>query len=156
MKAFLVPVDFSPITDPVIDSAMAFARAFNGTVMLLHIVQAPIITTAEYAVPVDAIQDAVNVSKNASEKKLAEYTGRFQQAGLACTGKTLIGAPVALIRGEAANNKADFIIMGSHGHGKVYDFLVGSTASGVLKKARCGVIIIPAEDKRAGLSQPRE
>ena len=147
MKTFLVPVDFSPITDQVIESAMAFARAFNGKVMLLHVVQAPVITTAEYALPVEVIQEAVSVSKNASEKKLAHYVGQFHQAGLACTGKTMVGAPVPLIREEAVKNSADFILMGSHGHGKLYDFLVGSTASGVIKKAKCGVIIIPSVDK---------
>jgi nucleotide-binding universal stress UspA family protein len=43
--------------------------------------------------------------------------------------------------------KADYVIMGSHGHGKLYDFLVGSTASGIIKKATCGVIIVPPTDK---------
>ncbi len=147
MKTFLVPVDFSPITEKVVESAMAFARAFNGKVVLLHIVQAPVIATAEYALPAEVIQEAVTISKNASQKKLTHYTEHFLKAGIVCTNKTLIGAPVALIREEAGQAHADFILMGSHGHGKLYDFLVGSTASGVLKKAKCGVIIIPPTDK---------
>jgi len=56
---------------------------------------------------------------------------------------------VPLIREAAAKSGADFILMGSHGHGKLYDFLVGSTASGVIKKARCGVIIIPPVDRES-------
>ena len=147
MKTFLVPVDFSSITEKVIDSALAFARAFQGKVELLHIVQAPVIATAEYALPAEVIQEAVTVSKNESLKKLTAYTELFMKAGVECTGKTLIGAPVTLIRDEAVKANADFIIMGSHGHGKLYDFLVGSTASGVIKRAKCGVIIIPPVDK---------
>ena len=149
MKTFLVPVDFSTITELVIDSAMAFARAFGGKVVLLHIVQTPVVATAEYALPAEVIQEAVTVSKNASQQKLAAYAALFQKAGLECSSQTLIGAPVQLIRDEAARSGADFVIMGSHGHGKLYDFLVGSTASGVLKKAKCGVIIIPPTDKAA-------
>lgn len=149
MKTFLVPVDFSSVTEQVIDSAMAFARAFSGKVELLHIVQAPIIATAEYALPAEVIQEAVTVSKNASQQKLAAYAELFQKAGLDCSSQTLVGAPVPLIRDEAARCGADFVIMGSHGHGKLYDFLVGSTASGVIKKAKCGVIIIPPIDKAA-------
>ncbi len=147
MKTFLVPVDFSSITERVVDSALAFARAFGGRVVLLHIVQTPVIATAEYALPAEVIQEAVTVSKGASQKKLAGYTELFQQAGIECTSKTLIGAPVPLIRDEAAKANADFVIMGSHGHGKLYDFLVGSTASGIIKKTKCGVIIIPPVDK---------
>lgn len=147
MKTFLVPVDFSSVTERVIDSALAFARAFNGKVELLHIVQAPVIATAEYALPAEVIQEAVTVSKSASQKKLAAYIEVFQKAGVECSSKTLIGAPVPLIRDEAVRSGADFVIIGSHGHGKLYDFLVGSTASGVIKKTKCGVIIIPPIDK---------
>lgn len=53
----------------------------------------------------------------------------------------------AVILDEAAKHHADFVIMGSHGHGKLYDFLVGSTASGLIKQARCGVIVIPPPDR---------
>lgn len=147
MKTFLVPVDFSAITEKVIDSALGFARAFGGKVVLLHVVQAPVIATAEYALPAEVIQEAVTVSKSASQKKMGAYTELFEKAGIECTSKTLIGAPVPLIRDEAAKSGADFVIMGSHGHGKLYDFLVGSTASGVIKKTKCGVIIIPPADK---------
>jgi nucleotide-binding universal stress UspA family protein len=35
--------------------------------------------------------------------------------------------------------------MGSHGHTAFYDLLVGSTTQGVLKKAPCPVLIVPAE-----------
>src|ERR1035437_3611517 len=112
MKTFLVPVDFSSITGRVIDSAMDFARAFQGKVELLHIVQAPVIASAEYALPADVIQEAVTVSKNASEGKLVAYSALFQQAGIDCTSKTLIGAPVPLIREESAKSGADFILMG--------------------------------------------
>jgi len=147
MKTFLVPVDFSSVTERVIDSALAFARAFNGKVELLHIVQAPVVATAEYALPAEVIQEAVSVSSAASQKKLESYVGLFLKEGIECTSKTLVGAPVPLIRDEAAKAHVDFILMGSHGHGKLYDFLVGSTASGVLKKAKCGVIIFPPTDK---------
>ena len=143
MKTFLVPVDFSPVTEKVIDSAMAFARAFGGQVVLLHIVQAPIVATAEYALPAEVVQEAVTVSRLASAQKLSAYTELFQKAGIACTNETLVGAPVPLIRETAGRCHAHFVIIGSHGHGKLYDFLVGSTASGVLRKTRCGVIIIP-------------
>ena len=149
MKTFLVPVDFSPITDRVIASALDFARAFKGRVVLLHVVQAPVIASAEYALPADVIQEAVTVSKNASQKKMAAYTEYFTKEGIPCTCQTLIGAPVPLIRDESAKPGTDFIIMGSHGHGKLYDFLVGSTASGVIKQSKCGVIIIPPLDKHS-------
>jgi nucleotide-binding universal stress UspA family protein len=149
MKTFLVPVDFSPVTDEVIDSAVGFARAFGGKVVLVHVVQPPVVATAEYALPVEIIQEAMDANEKAAKTKLAVFNDLFRTAGIACEIKVLIGPPVTLIREEAEKTRADYIIMGSHGHGKLYDFLVGSTASGIIKKARCGVIIIPPLDKRA-------
>jgi nucleotide-binding universal stress UspA family protein len=147
MKNFLVPIDFSAVTDQVIDETVSLARACGGKVNLLNVVQPPAVATAEYALPVEVIQEALNVTDKAAREKLAKYAGKYTEAGIACETEVLVGQPVALILEQAAKVHADYIVMGSHGHGKLYDFLVGSTASGILKKTKCGVIILPSEGK---------
>ncbi|MBA4137730.1 MAG: hypothetical protein C0518_10480 [Opitutus sp.] len=146
MKAFLVPVDFSAVTDEVVDTAVTFARAFEGKVTLIHVVQPPVVTS-EFALPVEVLQEAVTAGEKAAKAKLETLVELFRNAGIACEMRVAHGPPVTLIREEAERMKADYIIMGSHGHGKLYDFLVGSTASGVMKKAKCGLIIVPPTDK---------
>lgn len=146
MKTFLVPVDFSPVTEEVIDTAVSFARAFGGGVSLVHVVQPPVVTS-EFALPVEVLQEAITAGEKAARTKLEGYATRLREAGLACTLSVVHGPPVTMIREEAEKAKADYIILGSHGHGKLYDFLVGSTASGIIKKATCGVIIVPPADK---------
>ncbi len=146
MKAFLVPVDFSPVTEEVIDTAVNFARAFEGKVTLIHVVQPPVVTS-EFALPVDVLQEALTAGEKAARTKLERYAEMLRTAGLASEVRVVHGPPVTMIREEAERMKADYIIIGSHGHGKLYDFLVGSTASGVIKKAKCGVIIVPHAEK---------
>lgn len=146
MKTFLVPVDFSAVTDEVIDTAVTFARAFEGQVSLMHVVQPPVVTS-EFALPVEVLQEAMSAGEKAAKQKLDGFVEMFRHAGIACEARVAHGPPVTMIRDEADRLKADYIIMGSHGHGKLYDFLVGSTASGVMKKAKCGLIIIPPTDK---------
>lgn len=146
MKAFLVPVDFSPVTEEVIDTAVNFARAFEGKVTLVHVVQPPVVTS-EFALPVDVLQEALTAGEKAAQKKLEHYAALLRDAGLGCEVRVVHGPPVTMIREEAERARADYIIIGSHGHGKLYDFLVGSTASGVIKKAKCGVIIVPHAEK---------
>jgi len=148
MKTFLVPVDFSAVSEEIIDTAVSFARSFGGQVCLLHVVQLPIITS-EYALPVEAVEESVSAGENAAVIKLKSYAATFHAAGLAVETVVRHGPPVNVILEEAARLKADFIIMGSHGHGRLYDLLVGSTASGVLKDAGCGVVVMPPEDKAA-------
>lgn len=145
MKTFLVPIDFSAVTEDVIDTAVSFARAFAGKVALIHVVQPPVVTS-EFALPVEVMQEAVAVGERAATAKLASYVEMFRAAGLACEAVVRHGAPVTMIREEAERVQADYIIMGSHGHGKLYDFLVGSTASGVMKRAGCGIVIVPRKE----------
>lgn len=146
MKTFLVSVDFSAVTDAVIDSSISFAKAFAGKVVLLHVVQPPIIVTGEYALPVEVMQEAFNAGAATAKTRIGEVLTVLRKADVDCAEVIRHGPPVETIRAVAAEVAADFIIMGSHGHGKLYDLFIGSTASGVLKKAKCGVIIIPPAD----------
>ncbi|HEY8994675.1 MAG TPA: universal stress protein [Lacunisphaera sp.] len=148
MKTFLVPVDLSPVTDKVIETALDFARAFQGRVALLHIIQPPVVAGGEYTLPAQIVEETVGYSRKNAEVRLARHQESLSRAGVESTLNITVGAPVPLILAEAARTGADYVIMGSHGHGKLYDFLVGSTASGVLKKAPCGVIVIPPADKQ--------
>ncbi len=149
MKTFLVPVDFSAVTEKVIVAAQAFARAFQGRIALLHIIEPPVVAGGEYALPVEVVDEAVNVTRKGALEKLTAWQASLRQAGVDCSVAVGVGSPVRRILEEAAKVGADYVIMGSHGHGKLYDFLVGSTASGVIKRAKCGVIIIPPADKHA-------
>jgi nucleotide-binding universal stress UspA family protein len=147
MKMFLVPVDLSSVTDKVIEAALAFGRAFEGRITLLHVIQPPIVAGSEYALPSPVVEEAVVHNQNNAQARLAAQQETLRQAGVVTDIRVMVGLPVQLILDEAVRTGADYVIMGSHGHGKLYDFLVGSTASGVIKRARCGVIVIPPPDK---------
>ncbi|MDH3345803.1 MAG: universal stress protein, partial [Kiritimatiellaceae bacterium] len=55
----------------------------------------------------------------------------------------LKGDAADLILEKAEEVKADMIVMGSHGHGMLRKVLTGSVTEAVLRKASCGVLIIP-------------
>ncbi len=147
MKTFLVPVDFSAVTERVIEAALAQAKAFRGRVALLNIVQPPVVAGGEYALPVEVVEEAVATNQRTALQKLDGRLETFRAAGIECSAATVVGAPDHAILAAADQAGADCIIMGSHGHGRLYDFLVGSTASGVIKRAKCAVLVIPPADK---------
>jgi nucleotide-binding universal stress UspA family protein len=57
---------------------------------------------------------------------------------------TLIGLAVDDILEQAAKYKADYIILGSHGHGALYHLFSGSVVTGILKRAKCPIIVVPS------------
>jgi nucleotide-binding universal stress UspA family protein len=50
-----------------------------------------------------------------------------------------------MILREAQKRRAAYIVIGSHGHSAFYDLVVGSTASLVLKRAACPVLVVPSQ-----------
>lgn len=51
MKTILAPIDFSAVSDAVIDAAMLLARAASARIVLLSVVQPPFITSGYGPMP---------------------------------------------------------------------------------------------------------
>ncbi len=54
------------------------------------------------------------------------------------------GSPLHVIQEKARELGADFIILGSHGHGVIASLLLGSVAEGMVRKAEVPTLVIPA------------
>lgn len=147
MKTLLVPVDLSSAGTAVCAAACDLAKAVDGRLILLHVVKPPPLVMSEvYAVtPADA-QDMLAMANVAADKSLKALAARCAKRGLDVRTVREVGPPVDAILHHA--KKADYVVMGSHGHGAMYDLLVGSTTHGVLRKARCPVIVVPPGRRR--------
>jgi len=152
MKTILTPIDFSGITDAVVAAAAILARTQEGRVVLLHVSQPPIITS-EYAPYLENISEIAAVSEKAAAKQLNRLAERLQQAGVGVETVQLNGVPVTEILAQAGQVKADYLVLGSHGHTAFYDLLVGSTTHGILLKAPCPVVVVPAKNAGAAASR---
>jgi nucleotide-binding universal stress UspA family protein len=147
LKAIVAPVDFSSATDSVVAEAARLAVAIEGQVVLLSVIQPPVITT-EYAPLMENMAEITAAGEKAAAKQLARLQDILQQQGVSTETVQLNGAPVQHIIEQAKKFAADYIVMGSHGHTALYDLLVGSTTHGVLLRATCPVVIMPATKAR--------
>ena len=143
MKTILAPIDFSGITENVTAEAVTLARALNARVVLFSVVQPPIILN-EYAGFVDNIAEINAAGEKNADRQLAKVEEKIRAEFVTVESSRAVGAPIPLIVEEASRCDADYIVMGSHGHTALYDLLVGSTTHGVLMRAKCPVIIVPA------------
>jgi len=149
MKTILAPVDFSGATDAVVAEATALARALDGRIVLLTIIQPPAITN-EYSALMDNLAEIVAAGEKNAAKRLAELESRLKADRVPVETMQLNGPPIRMIVEQARKLDADYIVMGSHGHTALYDLLVGSTTHlvgstthGVLMRATCPVVITP-------------
>lgn len=144
MKTILVPVDLSGATIRVCDAACALARLMEARLVLLHIVQLPpVMMNDYYAFDAGALSEAMRAGEKYAARRLLVLARRCRRKNLKVRTVRLTGFPVTGILTQAHSTKAAYIVLGSHGHGAVYDLIVGSTTHGVLRKARCPVLVVP-------------
>jgi nucleotide-binding universal stress UspA family protein len=142
MKTILVPVDLSAATSRVCAAACELARLMKGRMVLLHVVAPPpIIMNDYYAFDTGHMAQAMAAVEKSATAKLRTLARRLAKR---CRVQTVqvTGQPVGAILTKASALKAAYIVLGSHGHGAVFDLIVGSTTHGVLRKARCPVLVV--------------
>jgi nucleotide-binding universal stress UspA family protein len=148
MKNILVPVDFSPITEAVIETAAALAAGMGSAIWLLH-VAAPDPEFVGYDAGPQNVRDQVAGELRDEHRRIQERAAELRGRGLEVTALQVQGATAETIVREAERLQADLIVLGSHGHGALRRALLGSTSEGVLHHARCPVLILPARPDAA-------
>ena len=142
MKTILAPIDFSEVSASVVEEAAALARALDGRIVLLSVVQPPLVLK-EYAGLVDLAEITAAGEKNAT-RQLEHFEEKLKNQFIKVESVQVTGVPVTNIIAQAEKCAADYIVMGSHGHTAFYDLLVGSTTHGILLRSKCPVVIVPA------------
>ena len=140
MKTILAAIDFSPVTSRVLAEAVALARDSRARLILLN-VTTPASLVQDYA----ALEAAI-----AGTDPARENSGGLRAKAIHGESLQVIGEPVEVILKQAARCSADYIVMGSHGRTALFKLLVGGTAAGVLRGAKCPVMLIPPMKRKRG------
>ena len=145
MKTILVPIDFSDATTRVIDIAKHFATAFGSRLVLLHVTEPEPDFVGFEPGPL-AVRQTVARDIKGEHQKLDALKASVDLPDVLALH--IQGPAIDKILHEAAEQQAGMIVIGSHGHGALYELLVGSVTAGVLKGAPCPVLVVPAERKK--------
>jgi nucleotide-binding universal stress UspA family protein len=152
MKTVLAPIDFSSVSERVIETATALARATGARLVLLHVVAPWPIIGKNLALTLTGAELAAVAEKGAA-KKLSLLQRSLRDDGVTAHAVHVSGDPRVCILEQAERLTADYIVIGSHGHTAFYDLLVGSTANGVLKRTSCSIVIVPHGAKEASYEE---
>ena len=143
MRNILVAVDFSPISEKLLDELTAIARAPGGRLWLVH-VAAPDPDFAGYEAGPQEVRDNVAAGLRDEHRQLQARAERLREGGLEATALLVQGPTVNTILSEAEKLGADLIALGSHGRGFAARALLGSVSEGVLHRSTVPVLIVPA------------
>ncbi len=134
-KTIVLATDGSKYSAAAAERAIAFAKSYGGELKILSVVDVP----AEfYAEAPKAVEDLVHKAKGfvADIKKQADAAG--------VSAETYVGEAEAF---EAVNNlaleqKANMIVLGSHGRTGLRRLLMGSVTEAVIGHALCPVLVV--------------
>ncbi|HZR05641.1 MAG TPA: universal stress protein [Candidatus Udaeobacter sp.] len=161
MKCILVPIDFSDVAPRVIDLARQLAKALGAEIHLIHVKELTAAArpgTLGYGlagmpelapmsgVPVPGFEPMPETipEDEGQKSKLTRWQEEIAQDGIKVSLHQPAGAVAEEILNEADKLNTDLIVMGRHGHGAMYNLLVGSATKGVLKHSTRPVLLVPA------------
>jgi nucleotide-binding universal stress UspA family protein len=135
-RTIVVATDFSDPSEKAAELAHQLMTT-DGTIYLVH-VEGPV-TTAGESIPDGGRRYPGDVIVW-FRRLMNELPPK---AGLLVEPVVLSGSPIAAVTEFAERVGADLITAGSHGHNKLERFLLGSVSTGLVREARCGVLIAP-------------
>lgn len=148
MATILVPVDFSTAEQAVITCAADLAKQLRAKLVLLH-VEAPGGDFVRFQAEPQSVRGAVARSIHGNAQTLHALRDRLREQGRDVDCLLTQGPTVDKIIDEAAKLNADYIVIGSHGHGNLFELVVGSVSDGVIRRAPCPVVVVPrAREKK--------
>ncbi len=122
-RRILVPLDFSEASARALDAGVAFARAFDAELHVLHVV------------PLNGL----------GEREAEAELSRAAPASLddvVRSRRTVRALAPELGIVEAARGAADLIVMGTHGRSGYRHVMIGSVAERVVQLAPCAVLTL--------------
>ncbi|PIV32624.1 MAG: universal stress protein [Lysobacterales bacterium CG02_land_8_20_14_3_00_62_12] len=138
----LVAVDLSPVSVKVIEAARCVAVAAGAEVFVLH-AAAPEPDFVGYDAGPGVVRGQVAEELHREHRAVQQLADRLRGTGINATALLIRGPTVAITLLEAERLGVDLIIVGSHGHGAIYDVLVGSYSAGILRKSPVPVLVVP-------------
>jgi nucleotide-binding universal stress UspA family protein len=143
-RRVLHPTDFSKASNAAFARSLAEARASRAELVLVHVL-APVMPIAgageAYVTP--SVYEQMDASARAwARKQLDRLVARARAAKVRARGLLLEGVAHDQILRAARRQRADMMVMGTHGRTGIARFFLGSVAARVTAMAPCPVLTV--------------
>jgi nucleotide-binding universal stress UspA family protein len=141
LARILVPTDFSAGSERAWAEARRLAARLGAELVLVHVlVETPLYSEGPFTMK--RARDVFDAARAWAVKALGEWTATAAGAGISARWVLRTGVPYKEIVGAAARERADLIVIGTHGRGGLDRALLGSVADRVIRLAPCPVVTV--------------
>lgn len=143
LKKILIAVDESPFSERAAEVGIQLANALKAELALVHVFNPTATPAGAWGFPADRISE---MSQLEGKRTLAKFRENLPPGVTLPSGIREFlesGGPAEAIVEVAKKWRADLIVMGSHGRGKVTGILMGSVSQDVVRNAPCPILVTP-------------
>jgi nucleotide-binding universal stress UspA family protein len=142
------PTDFSAEAQAAEAEAMRLARALGAELLLVHVaVEAP--PYGDTPSGMKQLKKIYEAEARWAEDRLAERARYLAGQGVTTGWRRRVGVPDEEIVKAASEEDVSYIVMGTHGRGRVGRMLLGSVADRVIRHARCHLLVVQPRNDQA-------
>jgi nucleotide-binding universal stress UspA family protein len=147
IQRILVPVDFSVHSKNALRYAVPIAGQFGASLHLVYVVE-PTVYPADLGFGQVVMPGVEEELRERGFEELRALVEREIGERVKATSTVRTGKPYQEILVEADEQKADLIIVASHGHTGVEQILFGSTAMRIVRLAKCPVLTVRPQERK--------
>jgi len=144
----LVAIDGSETSEAAVDEIAQRNLPPNSEVRVISVIETAY-SSASYsggAIDIQLYEGMESASRDGASAAVETAAAKLREGGksnnCSVTTQVLSGSPKGVILEEAEAFGADLIVVGSHGHGMLERFLLGSVSQAVALHAKCSVEIV--------------
>jgi nucleotide-binding universal stress UspA family protein len=141
-RRILHPTDFSPAGRTALARAIEMARAEKAELVIAHVLPVVLPMISDGYMSPKVFEDVQRAARQQGQKQLDVVLARARKAGARARGLLLEGVPASQITRAARSQRADVIVMGTHGRTGFARLLLGSVAERIVGTAPCPVLTV--------------
>ena len=159
MKTIVAAIDFSDLTPAVIDTAVDLASALQGELVLFHAAPAtePWVMAGmdgRAAVGMPHSPDWERQQSEDRRKRLQGLQDALAEDGVQSRIHLTDAVQRRAICRALDELSPEFIVIGSHRHGALYDLLGPGVCSRIVRRASCPVVVVHPQDRPRSTRPP--
>ena len=139
----VVPTDFSDCAEDAWGLAQRLAAVSGAELVLVHVlVEAPLFSEGPFTM--DRVRKVYETARTWGQESLDTWMAEAQAKGLKARVALRTGVPYREIVDLVTDERADLVVIGTHGRGGIDRALLGSVADRVVRLAPCPVLTVRA------------
>ena len=142
----LAGIDFTNVSDAVVEKSIEYSLAFNAKLWLVHI--------APHESNEGVVVGGPRVIRNykteylkESYKKLKAYADSCSEKGVLCIPLLVRGTTIETLLEVLNKLNVNLVVVGSHHQSSLYDFVIGNVRTELLNNSKTPLLVVPCSPK---------